>query len=248
VSGAPKHGLLAVAADATPAAWVMAGIRHFGYDVGSIVPATFRAYARVFHPAVRGEGSDAAEVRWAEVARANGRVMHPAAEWGSITGSWGYQYGGSQPGIWDYPPSTGELPAGVAARLVAVLARHTSTPQRCWFAVWEGFGGLASQWRSAPRFELPHRSMLLLAGPVDAAAASLDAQPWLGQSASLWWPDDRAWCVGTDVDLMTTYIGASTRCVEDLQRKPNLEILVVSADQRVTWDSDTINPLPPAPH
>ena len=64
----------------------------------------------------------------------------------------------------------------------------------------------------------------------------------------MWWPDDRAWCVGTDVDLMTTYIGASTRCVEDLQSQPNLEILAVSADQRVTWDSDIINPLPPAPH
>jgi hypothetical protein len=248
MSGPSEHELLTVAADASPAAWVIAGVRDFAYDVGSIVPTTLGAYARVFHPAMRGEGDGAAEVRWAEVARANGRVMHPAAEWGSITGSWDYQYGRSQPGIWDYPPSTGKLPAEVAVRLAAVLARHTSTPQRCWFAVWEGFGGLASQWRSAPRFELPHRGMLLLTGPVDAAAASLGADSWTHQSASLWWPDDRAWCVGTDVDLMTTYVGASTRCVEHLRNAPDLEILAVSADQRVTWDSDTINLLPPAPH
>jgi hypothetical protein len=247
MSGGPEQRLLTVAADASPAAWVMAGVRDFAYDVGSIVPATLEAYARVFHPAARNGGGGAVGVRWAEVARANGRVMHPAAEWGSITGSWDYQYGGSQPGIWDYPPSTGRLPAEVTERLVAMLGRHTSTPQRCWFAVWEGFGGLASRWRSAPRFELPHRGMLLLTGPVEAAAATLDADPWTHQSASLWWPDDRAWCVGTDVDLMTTYVGASARCVEDLQNAPDLEILAVSADQRVTWDSDTVNPLPSAP-
>lgn len=246
MSAVPERGLLTAAADASPAEWVIAGVRDFAYDVGSIVPATFAAYARVFHPAVRGEGGGAAEVRWAEVAQANGRVMHPAAEWGSITGSWDYQYSRSQPGIWDYPPSTGELPAEVAARLAAVLSRHTSTPQRCWFAVWEGFADLPSQCRSAPRFELPHRGMLLLTGPADAAAA-FGSDSWARQSASLWWPDDRAWCVGTDVDLMTTYVGVSTDCAGHLQTESGLEILAVSADQHVTWDTDTINPLPPAP-
>jgi hypothetical protein len=89
--------------------------------------------------------------------------------------------------------------------------------------------------------------MLLLSGPARAAAVSLAAQSWISRSASLWWPDDHAWCVGTDIDLMTTYVGASARCVKRLLAEATLEILPVSAGQRVTWDSDTINPQPPAP-
>ena len=239
--------VLAVAADASPADWVVAGLRGHAYDVGAIVPATFEAYARVFHPAMRDEGGRAVEVRWADVARANGRVMHPAAEWGSITGSWYYQYRKSQPGRWDHPPCTGELPAAAAARLAAALTDFTGVPGRCWFAVWEGFGGLAPAWTSAPRFDIPGRRMLLLSGPARAAAISLAAQSWVSRSASLWWPDDHAWCVGTDIDLMTTYVGASARCVQRLLAEATLEILPVSAGQRVTWDSDTINPQPPAP-
>jgi hypothetical protein len=92
--------------------------------------------------------------------------------------------------------------------------------------------------------------------PPDAAAIGagrgcrrlLAAQPWISRSASLWWPDDHAWCVGTDIDLMTTYVGARARCAGRLLAEAALETLPVSAGQRVTWDSDTINPQPPAPH
>lgn len=244
----PAAGLLAIAADAGPADWVVTGLRGHAYDVGSIVSATFEAYARVFHPAGRAEGGSVVEVRWAKVAQANGRVMHPTAEWGSITGSWDCQYRKSQPGLWDYPPGTGELPTTVATRLAAVLADFTSAPGRCWFAVWEGWAGLAPQWDTAPRFDIPGRRMLLLSGPVGAVAVSLAAQPWISRSASLWWPDDHAWCVGTDIDLMTTYVGARARCAGRLLAEAALETLPVSVGQRVTWDSDTINPQPPAPH
>lgn len=40
----------------------------------------FEAYARVFHPARRGKKDCSVEVSWAQVAAANHRVMHPAAE------------------------------------------------------------------------------------------------------------------------------------------------------------------------
>jgi hypothetical protein len=243
--GVPGSEPLVAATSASPAEWIAAGVRDFAHDVGSVVPATFEAHARVCHPASRDKGDDTAEVRWTEVARANGRVMHPAAEWGSITGSWEHL---SQAPLWDHPPLTGELPSAVATRMAAVLAEHTGTPERCWFAVWEGFAGFAPEWESAPRFEVPGRRMLLLTGPITAAGVSLAAEPWISRSANLWWPDDHAWCVGTDIDLMTTYVGASASCVQALQADPTLEVVPVSADQRIIWDSDTINPLPPAPH
>jgi hypothetical protein len=48
-----------------------------------------------------------------------------------------------QPGVWDVEPATGHLPRDLAVVLAEVLAGQTTTPQRCWFAVWDGFGDLA---------------------------------------------------------------------------------------------------------
>jgi hypothetical protein len=69
-------------------------------------------------------------------------------------------------------------------------------------------------------------------------------QPHAYRSPSLWWPEDRAWCVGTDVDLNSSYIGASVNCIEALLSNPRLEILPVTADQKVSFDADAINPAP----
>ena len=68
------------AAEASAAEWVVGGVRNFDFTVGSIIPDDFAAYVRVFHPAARGPWPQRVEVRWAEVAASNGRVMHPAAE------------------------------------------------------------------------------------------------------------------------------------------------------------------------
>ncbi len=125
--------MLNAASNANAGDWVAAGVRNFDGTVGSIVPAGFDAYARVFHPASRRMGSSEVEVRWADVAAGNGRVMHPAAEWGSLTGSWEAH---EQPGLWDQPPRTGELPEAPATRLAAVLAQYTKSPKRSYFALW----------------------------------------------------------------------------------------------------------------
>ncbi len=234
------------AADASAAEWVVAGVRNFDFTVGSIIPDGFAAHARVFHPAVLGPWPQAVEVRWAEVAAANGRVMHRAAEWGSITCSWEYQYSGEQAGLWTESPQTGSLPSETARRLVVVLARHTGTPESCWFGVWEGKGLLHRALDTAARFEVPQRPMWLLHGRFEAAASS----PYPGgdaESANLWWPEDRAWCVGTEIDLMTTYVGGSQDCIEAVLAEESLEAMAVSVDQHVTWDADTINPLPAPP-
>ena len=50
------------------------------------------------------------EVRWSEVAAANGRVPHPAMQWASITGDWRCYNNDSQPGVWDEMPIEGSLP------------------------------------------------------------------------------------------------------------------------------------------
>lgn len=62
------------------------------------------------------------------------------------------------------------------------------------------------------------------------------------QSPNLVWPDDRSWCLATDVDLDTTYVGGSSRLVEDLVGCAGLEVREVGADDGFTVDSDRINP------
>jgi hypothetical protein len=119
------------------------------------------------------------------------------------------------------------------------LAKHTTTPEQAWFGVWEGTGAPSGP----PTFEIPARTMLLFSGPVLA--------PWLRSpgtqngDVNLWWPGDRAWCVSTDIDLMTTYIGGTRACIDAILRRPNLEAYEVPPDQSVTITADTVNP-PPA--
>lgn len=231
-------------------AWITEALHPVGQDVGSLVPPVFEAYARVFHPAVRypddedwlppGEVSDEPDedVTWAEVAAFNGRTAHPAMEWASITGSWEYRGNDDQPGVWNDSPAHGHLPASVATPLAAVLARHTSTPADCWFAV-------DSTWRAegSPALRLGGYDYVLVRGPVELAAANFAEEP-VEQSAHLWWPDDRSWFVATHVDLMTTFVGGSAVCIADLVAADGLEVAAVPPGQRVTWDADTVNPRP----
>jgi hypothetical protein len=232
----------ASATDAAAAEWVVANLRGFGEGVGSIIPARFESYARVFHPAWYGPPGSR-PVRWEDVAAANGRVMHPAAEWGSLTGSLEYIYNGGQPGIWEQPPALGGPPSAVAERLVAVLGNFTGTPADCWF----GVSGVWGSRLRAPKFGIEHRRFYLLKGPLISAVFSPHDDDYRGLLADLWWPADRAWFVGSDVDLLSTYIGGTRACISAPLEQQGLEVLSIPLDQGLAWDTDTINPLPP-PH
>lgn len=229
------------APDAAPASWVIEGLRGFAESVLSVVPAGFEAYARIFHPASRYEPE--APVRWRDIARANGRTAHRMMQWPSITGSLRFLEGNGQPGVWDHQPDEGTLPEALVPVLMPVLARHTATPGRCWFAVWDGWGALEPTVREAPAFEIPHRRLHLLTGPITALSRSLETLTWW-QSPMLWWPDDRAWFVATEVDFMTTYAGGTRECIAELAGHPGLEAVAAEPDDGVTWASDQVNPAP----
>jgi hypothetical protein len=229
------------AADVRAATWVGAALHGFGESVLSVVPDAFSEYVRVFHPAHRSVGSERVAVTWAQIAASNGMRMHAGVQLGSITGSEAYESQG-QPGVFDQPPMTGSLPRELLDPLLAVLASHTSTPGTCWFAVWEGWGWLPPEVRSAPRFSVPERSYHLLDGPIEAVRELADAQlgrPW---SPSLWWPEDHAWCDATEIDLKTTYIGTDRACAHELIAVAGIEASPISPDLGIDWLSDTVNP------
>lgn len=206
-----RSGGLTLCVDASPGNWIVSSVQPFkAHVVGSLLPPTFAASARLFHPAKRDSLDD---VRWSEVAAATDRISHPGMQWASIISDPRFDEAGEQPGVWDDPPRDGSLPIAQTERLAILLAAQTSTASQCWFAVWEGFAGLAvPRDPTVSRLSMPQRPMILLNGRLDAAVTSLEEDP-SDQRASLWWPEDRAWCVATDVDLNTTYVGGSRACV-----------------------------------
>jgi hypothetical protein len=72
------------------------------------------------------------------------------------------------------------------------------------------------------------RSYVLFEGGVDDAAR-FD----LGhgsRSPALWWPEDRAWFVHTEIDALSTYVGGSRAMVGRLVGEQVLESFEVDAD------------------
>ncbi|MCB5165373.1 hypothetical protein LG634_11085 [Streptomyces bambusae] len=219
--GPERYGRLRVQTDdLTPAAWLTErrpGHGAFGTVAGVSAPG-FPAYARVLHPA----HLDEQPVRWETVGAAYRRKPSGGTCWHDLIGvtrdeSYGDVY---LPGVWDEGPGEGPTPPDVARALIAVLARHTGTPDRCWFALWEGYGRW--EWGGVPRFETPHRDKVLMAGALADADSPESLDPF-AELPDLWWPEDRAWCVGGDTDLKSTYVGGSEALIADLVADPALE-------------------------
>ncbi|WFR71201.1 hypothetical protein P9209_18420 [Prescottella defluvii] len=198
----------------------------------------FDAYARVFHPVyLQGGGDEWTRINWRTVAEQHGTIAHAAMSWQTITGT-------HRPG---YDPEEGSLPQPESRVLATILRNHTATPDACWFAIWDGY---RDEGRPPPGIELldAYRNMVVLHGPIDAAEARFGTTPHHrggGYSANLWWPDDHTWCVATDIDLKSTYVGGSTACIAAILADPRLEAFPVPDTHFFGWTADTINPHPP---
>ncbi|HZF91796.1 hypothetical protein [Streptomyces sp.] len=208
--------------DLGPARWLVERLRRDGSlgIVAGVCAPGFAAYARILHPATLDEQP----VRWATVAAAHGRPeVTGTTRWHELTGV-GLDHRTASdlglPGVWDEHPAEGPTPPDVARALIPVLARHTLTPERCWFGLWSGYG--RRDFDHLPTFPTPGRDEILLAGPLaDAVSPALPGES--DELPDLWWPEDRAWCVGGDVDLMSTYVGGSPELIADLLAAPGLE-------------------------
>lgn len=231
------------ARDASTASWVVKGLTGFLDKVTSVVPAGYEAYARIHHPAWLGEEGLRAPKTWREVAEENNRIAHKGMQWHGIAGGYlsldddGFPASGAHLGSASKQlelPAMGSLPAEVADPLLQILYRHTES-EAGWFAIWEGFGALDVDLESAASFGVPERRYHLFSGPLAAIAQSFGLPP-IHQSANLWWPDDRAWCVATEIDFMTTYVGGTAKAIDAITRSPHLESTRVEASDDVSVD------------
>ena len=241
--------------DTGQAGWIAERLSSFGSNrADSVVPGGFDAYARVLHP-VREPAEDDALVRWAAVGRWSGLPLDSATQFHAIA------LPANSPG--QPPPWSGQGPAVgnlylPDAEVIAGLARRwTSTPDRCWFCVWDGYGWgnavrftsgggepvrftsdggepvrvtdpVPSAIRDGPRVRLPQRDYLLYTGSVDAVGALEQVQ-----TPNLWWPDDRTWCVATEIDLAWTYVAGPAGLIAALLADERIEALPASPSDPV---------------
>ena len=118
--------------------------------------------------------------------------------------------------------SMGSIPERECRTLFEALRGFTSTPGCCCFCLWEGYGNIDTRlYRAGSRVRGQGRDYLLFRGPIDAIMAFLAGDgPFWRESPNIWWPEDRAWCVATDIDLYDTYIGGSQECIEAVLSNP----------------------------
>ncbi|MCZ4562646.1 hypothetical protein O4160_17525 [Rhodococcus sp. IEGM 1401] len=114
-----------------------------------------------------------------------------------------------------------------------VLTRHTTTPDECWFAVWEGNTALDDIRATAPTAAIAGYNYFLLKGPVSRATDTLERL-----SPNLWWPSDHTWCVAQHFDFPCAYLGGSTETVSDILALAEVESRPVRVNQNITAGYD----------
>lgn len=60
-------------------------------------------------------------------------------------------------------------------------------------------------------------------------------------AANLWWPEDRSWCVATEIDFGWTYVGGSQALIDAVVTCVDLEALPARVTDAVTFAGDTVN-------
>lgn len=229
------------------ATWIAERLGPFGAAVTSVVPAGFAAYARVLHPAEDPRHGHRL-VRWNEVAAWSGLPLHPDAQFHTVALP---PTRPAAPAPWSgQGPHAGSLYPPDAEVLAEVLRGRTTTPEECFFAIWDGYGwggtllstpgtppvtlpdSVPAAARRGPRLRLPGRDYLLYTGPVEAITASVDIGDC--QTANLAWPKDRAWCVASEIDLAWSYVAGSASLVGRLLDEPRIEALPAGPDDPLT--------------
>jgi len=157
-------------------------------------------------------------------------------------------------------PSRDNLPEELLSTLLPALEKATSRPDKCWFCLWDGYGAWWSRshtphyapganadeideyWlrareqdailRNTPRVVMDGRSYFLFRGPMVASSMNIGTSEFpLVHSPNIWWPDDRAWCVSSEIDAYSTNVGGSRALIEELLAAPGLDTVEITPDQ-----------------
>ena len=98
---------------------------------------------------------------------------------------------------------------------------------------------LAGRVRQLPTFDHPGRSYFLAKAPA-SSIWKLGRFP-LGLTPNLVWPEDRSWCVGTEIDFDSTLVACSEECAAAVVANEALEALPINAQDRLDIGGDVLN-------
>ncbi len=135
----PHPPALTLLQDVSNAHWVEDSLGSRFAHVEALLPRGYAAYARVFHSAMTGEFRP---VRWSEVAEWSGRATHSLMAFEGISEPKPGFGPGDRP--WAHDPEAGRMAPEDLAELVRLLSRFTGDADRCYFAVWDSYGGLSA--------------------------------------------------------------------------------------------------------
>ncbi|MFC6010481.1 hypothetical protein [Nocardia lasii] len=215
--------------------WVSEGMRRrFPAQVDSLLPGIFPAYARLLHPL---ECADSAGrevwLRWSDAADALGATVHRQMQLGAILSN------ESNVDLRNHPPTQrhptiswdDQLP-----ELVSILRRHTTTPDSCYFAFWEGntaFDGIPPE---VPKLTIQDMRYFIFKGPISRAIDHFHGLP-----PTIWWTQDRKWLVSSPDDFPSTYVGGEVGCISEILESREIEAYIALGTDPVSVDSDTLN-------
>ncbi len=78
--------------------------------------------------------------------------------------------------------------------------------------------------------------MILFDGPIEAVSQIGHTDPFAHalwrQSPQWWWPDDRAWFVGTEIDFAWTYDGGPRSLIDAILALPDCESVRIEPTDR----------------
>jgi hypothetical protein len=235
-----------------------------GTPVTSIVPVGYDAYVRVFHPV--GAPAPAEFVTWQEVADWSGRVFHPLAQFEKMSMPVRPNPGPPPFVEPPLTGTLIPVLCDVLVRRLTRLTRTPSTCYFALWEGWGQLSGsqtrfvgatvddpirdaeeyMVAAWRRQvarlPRLEHLHRRYVLGHGSI-GAVCDLYRQPLghdprrtLGLTPQIWWPEDRAWVVGSEIDFDSTIVATTNVGADALLNCEGLEALLVPSDGRLDLD------------
>lgn len=234
-------------------AWLRPRLAGSGSCLGAIVPQGFEAYARILHPVQLGAGRWGT---WADVGARTGRSVGPLDPFWRVAGLSGYRDHAEDEPLEGCLAEHAFLALVEVLACESVDGYDTPCVVAMWHGfgafhasgrtfVWLTSDGAPPEHRDpppppyprevldGPTLALPGREYWTFAATLATADAPSRYDEWAvgdragWQSPQLLWPEDRSWCVATEIDYDSTLVGGSTALVARILADPRLEAFAV---------------------
>lgn len=243
--------------DVSRAEWVIARCVGPPHTLHSVVPTGFAAYVRLLQPgwnwqevvrteAERGKVDDyddrrrSTPVRWRDVARQGGKIIHREMQWWSIAPHSMIDTRSGRGGF--SPPYDGEITLGMAESLFDVLVRQSGEDEECICAFWEGFGILNDVPDRIRVQGIGQQHHVLFHGSLGAVRdqwclVMRHAREPRGLTPQAVWPVSRDWYLAVPFDLNSSYFAGSLDMAAEMQSEDSLETIEALPGDSLWHDS-----------